>query len=86
MFTSLSCQRAIDSWGTRSDENITSGAFISFDISIGISNIHRYYVNNTRLEAPICAPALLVVPEVINLAVASCHLLRCYLGCYALLS
>ena len=32
---------------------------------------HRYYTNNTGLEAPFCATALLVVPEVINFVVAT---------------
>ena len=34
---------------------------------------HRYYTNNTGLEAPFRTPALLVVPEVINFTVASYH-------------
>jgi len=32
---------------------------------------HRYYTNNTGLEALFCATALLVVPEVINFVVAT---------------
>ena len=27
---------------------------------------HRYYTNNTGLEAPLCGPALLTVLEIIN--------------------
>ena len=33
---------------------------------------HRYYTNNTGLEASFCALALIVATEVINLKVASC--------------
>ena len=47
---------------------------------------HRYYTNNTGLEAPLHVLALLVVPKVINLPVASCLQLCHYLRCYALLS
>ena len=32
---------------------------------------HRYYTNNTGLEAPFCATALLVVLEVISFVVAT---------------